>query len=289
LARGKQPAAPQPVKMTVEEMRRGVQRLQKRLAAVEAFDPATLSSSDPYGTLRPLETDIESALLETFGNDTVEYRRFQSAASLAGWPISFTGEVSHSRKIHYVSTSRTQAIQLLTAAINLLEERIADAPADAVPSPPPIPASFSRRIFVVHGHDNEPKEATARFLEGLGFEPVILHERPNKGRTIIQKFQEEAADVGFAVVLMSADDEMRDGLKRARQNVVLELGFFLGKLGPSRVAAIVKGSVERPSDFDGVVYIPFDGAWQRELASELDAAGYEVDFNKIMKKRRDNA
>ncbi len=121
----------------------------------------------------------------------------------------------------------------------------------------------------------------------LGFEPVILHEQPNKGRTIITKFREEAADVGFAVVLMTPDDhggkQSADTRPRARQNVVFELGFFIGALGAERVAALVKGDVERPSDFDGVVYISLDqGHWKIDLAKELKAAGFDVDFNKAI-------
>jgi len=145
------------------------------------------------------------------------------------------------------------------------------------------------KVFVVHGHDGEPREAVARFLERLGFEAIILHERPNKGRTIITKFREEAAGVGFAVVLMTPDDlgraEKAHLQPRARQNVVFELGFFIGALGPERVAALVKGNVERPSDFDGVVYISLDDSdWQRRLGEELDAAGYGIDWNKVMRR-----
>jgi predicted nucleotide-binding protein len=143
-------------------------------------------------------------------------------------------------------------------------------------------------VFVVHGHDEGPREAVARFLEKLGLQPVILHEQPNKGRTIITKFQEEAAEAGFAVVLMTPDDVggvSEATLKaRARQNVVFELGFFIGVLGPGRVAALVKGDIERPSDFDGVVYISLDsGAWKTDLGKELQAVGYDIDWNKVMK------
>jgi predicted nucleotide-binding protein len=145
----------------------------------------------------------------------------------------------------------------------------------------------SRRVFIVHGHDEGARESVARFVERLGFEPVILHERPNKGRALISKFREEAAEIGFAVVLMTPDDvggkaggEQRP---RARQNVIFELGFFIGGLGPSRVAALVKGNVETPSDYDGVVYIPFDGDWQRGLARELEAAHFDIDWNKVMR------
>lgn len=247
------------------------------------FDPQTLDRNDPYVTTRPLEQDIRTALTETFGHDTVEFNRFRAAASL-DWPHFFGGDIPHHEKIEHVEKDRQQSIQLLNAAIALLRERLEDAGAVVAPKgSAKAPLEASNRIFVVHGHDSEPKEAVARFLEQLGYVPVILHEQANKGRTIIQKFQDESADVGFAIVLMSPDDAMKDGAFRARQNVILELGFFLGRLGPDRVAAIVKGSVERPSDFDGVVYIPYDGGWKQAVAKELNAAGYTIDWNIVMR------
>jgi Predicted nucleotide-binding protein containing TIR-like domain len=159
------------------------------------------------------------------------------------------------------------------------------------PSPivePPERRPARRKVFIVHGHDEGAREAIARFLQKTEFEPVILHERPNRGRTIITKFQQEASDVGFAVVLMTPDDEGGKAggppRSRARQNVVFELGFFIGALGPERVAALVKGDIERPSDFEGVVYIPLDenGAWRQVLGRELEAAGFTIDWNKAM-------
>jgi predicted nucleotide-binding protein len=140
---------------------------------------------------------------------------------------------------------------------------------------------------VVHGHDGAPKAEVARFIEKLGFEAIILHERPNKGRALITKFREEADGAGFAVVLMTPDDvgKAKDALdvkSRARQNVVFELGFFIGKIGPERVAALVKGNIELPSDFDGVVYISLDKEdWKTKLGAELKTAGYKIDWNKV--------
>src|SRR5262249_31056015 len=102
----------------------------------------------------------------------------------------------------------------------------------------------SNRIFIVHGHDNEMKVSVARTIEQLGLKPIILHEQPDKGLTIIEKFV-NYSDVGFAVVLLSPDDMGYPKIStpdkarpRARQNVVLELGFFLGKLGRSHVLAL---------------------------------------------------
>ena len=149
---------------------------------------------------------------------------------------------------------------------------------------------ISNKIFVVHGRNEEVKHQAARTLEKLGLEPVILHEQPNRGRTIIEKFEDAAESAGFAVVLLTGDDEgglrrgKSDPKPRARQNVIFELGYLSAKLGRRRVCALVEGGVETPSDYDGVVYIPLDdhGAWRLSLAKELRAAGYAVDANKLM-------
>lgn len=179
---------------------------------------------------------------------------------------------------------------MLRQAKRGLEEEIEDATAETkTPSVDKVkPASYSsRKIFIVHGHDEGALETIARFIQQIGFDPIMLHEQPNKGRTIITKFREEAVGVDFAVVIMTPDDQggkhSGDTRPRARQNVVFELGFFIGALGQERVAALVKGDVERPSDFDGVVYIPLDqGHWKIDLAKELKAAGFEVDFNSVV-------
>lgn len=145
-----------------------------------------------------------------------------------------------------------------------------------------------KRIFIVHGHNNGIKSEVARFVEKLKLNPVILHERPNKGDTLIEKFERESfAD--FAIVLLTADDHgseinSSDLKDRARQNVVLELGYFLGKIGRKNVAALVENGVEIPSDFSGVVYIPYDNAdaWKLLLARELKEAQIDVDLNDVV-------
>jgi predicted nucleotide-binding protein len=146
----------------------------------------------------------------------------------------------------------------------------------------------TKDVFLVHGHDDAARETVARFIEKLGFNAIILHEQPNRGRTIIEKFEAHSA-VGFAVVLLTPDDvggsaKTKDTQPRARQNVILELGFFCGALGRTRVCALHKGGVEIPSDFDGVVYVPLDdgGAWRLKLAREMKAAGLDVDMNKAL-------
>jgi len=144
----------------------------------------------------------------------------------------------------------------------------------------------NNKIFIVHGHDEQIKEMTARFIEKLGLEAVILHEQANEGRTIIEKL-EKHTDVGYSIVLLSPDDvgaaiTDKENLKpRARQNVLLELGYMAAKLGRTHVCALKKGDVEIPSDLLGVLYIDIDtaGAWRLMLGRELKAAGLNVDLN----------
>jgi len=147
----------------------------------------------------------------------------------------------------------------------------------------------SNRVFVVHGHDEGTREAVARFLERLDLEPIILHEQANEGMTVIEKL-ERHADVRFAVVLLTPDDEGRSladaagARPRARQNVILELGYFTGRLGRRAVCALHRGALELPSDYLGVVYVAIDegGGWQLKLAKELRAAGFPIDMNKAI-------
>jgi predicted nucleotide-binding protein len=142
------------------------------------------------------------------------------------------------------------------------------------------------KVFMVHGHDNATKLEVAQFIERItGDRPIILHEQVDQGlRTIIEKFEDYASEIGFAVVLLTADDLGRAKEEmtlsfRSRQNVVLELGFFIGRLGRNRVVALYGEGVELPSDLHGMLRKSLSGNWYMELARELQAAGIEVDLN----------
>ena len=140
------------------------------------------------------------------------------------------------------------------------------------------------RIFIVHGHDGELKQSVARIIEKQEIEAIILSEQANKGRTIIEKF-EDYSDVGGAICLFTADDYGRAKKDeadntRARQNVVLETGYFMGKLGRDHVVLLADKGIEMPSDLSGVVYTD-TAKWEIDLLKELKAMGYVVDFNKL--------
>lgn len=158
---------------------------------------------------------------------------------------------------------------------------------------------LSGDIFIVHGHNEEMKQTVARTVSQLGLNPIILHEQPNGGKTIIEKFERNADRINFAIILLSADDlaaSVRDlkGVKdedlrqhlemRARQNVVFEMGYFTGKLGRSNVFLLLQEGVAKPGDLDGIVYTAYDsaGAWRFGLVKELKAAGYMVSADAIL-------
>lgn len=139
------------------------------------------------------------------------------------------------------------------------------------------------RVFVVHGQNETARNAVISFLQSLGLVGVVLHEQANMGRHLLTKFIDEAELVTFAVILMTDDDEGRrkhdsNLAPRARQNVILELGYFLAHLGQSRVCALITPGLETPSDFDGIVYIKMDEShvWQQQLERELNAAGMPI-------------
>jgi predicted nucleotide-binding protein len=142
----------------------------------------------------------------------------------------------------------------------------------------------SKRVFIVHGHDGQAQSEIALILTRLGLEPIILHEQPSQGMTIIEKL-EKHSDVGFAFILLTPDDvggqknQKHNLLPRARQNVFFEFGLFVGKLGRNKVCCLYKGDVDLPSDLQGLVYLPFKSSVnevQLDIVKELKSAGYDV-------------
>lgn len=139
-------------------------------------------------------------------------------------------------------------------------------------------------VFIVHGHDHESKNELELFVKELGLLPVVLHRQPDEGLTIIEKFEKHSR-VGYALVLLTPDDFVEGGVnqgngeRRARQNVVFEFGFFVGRLGRNRVCCIHKSGTTLPSDVSGLIYKPFKHRIEEvkfALAKELKSAGYNV-------------
>ena len=284
----KKPSSPQQANLSPEQMRKAIPRLQRLIADIETFDPTKLTDRFS-GEQTALETQIEGTLTSVFGHDTVEYRRYSHATQLDHGAIYMSlGEyVDNGREAReHVAKGKIDAIRTLNTAIKWLEDEIGDAENPVKPVASSM--SLSSKVFVVHGHDDAAKQSVARFIERIGLEAIILSEQANQGRTIIEKI-EANSDVGFVVVLLTPDDvggKSADLLRpRARQNVLLELGYFIARLGRERVCALAKGDLEIPTDFAGVVWTTLDdaGAWKVALARELGAVGYSIDWNTVMK------
>jgi CheY-like chemotaxis protein len=140
--------------------------------------------------------------------------------------------------------------------------------------PKPIP----QRPFIVHGHDETAKLALKNFLQNSLHlpEPIILHEQPNLGRTLIEKFEAYAIASQIIFVLLTPDDiwasasDPDDVKRRARQNVIFEMGFFLGVLGreSGRIILLYKSPLDLPTDISGLAYI--------DISKGIDAAGEQI-------------
>lgn len=291
MATRKPPPPAAQANLTVDQMRRGIIRLERLIGEIEAFD-TTILTKRWSPEQKALEATIVGTLTSVFGHETVEYRRYVQATKLDHGAVTMSlrggpHDNSHEARQN-VAEGKVAAIKIFQSAIKWLRDEIGDAaesPPVAVPAR--AAAAPSRKIFIVHGHDEGARQTVARFIERIGFEAIILSEQANQGRTIIEKI-EAHADVGFAVVLLTQDDvggKTADSLRpRARQNVLLELGYFIARLGRDSVCTLAKGDLEIPTDFAGVVWEPLDdgGAWKTVLARELKATGYAVDWNKVM-------
>ena len=272
-------------------------RMPKDQAILKICDKIKAIDDLSQKTCDSMEFDLwhretETLLIHVFGPESRQVQDFRN--------VRYVPKVMLSRDVDTRGPflkGLQSAGACLSAIANEIKEFYPDTPEVATASNPsptddrvvPINKGIeSRKVFVVHGHDEGMKASVAGFLEKLNLQPVIPHKQPNGGKTIIEKF-EANADVAFAVVLISPDDEGREKVEkeeepcplrnRARQNVILELGYFIGRLGRERVCALQSGDVETPSDILGVVYIPYDSneGWKIQLIKELRAAGISLE------------
>lgn len=217
------------------------------------------------------QSEAERFLIKRFGQDSFEYKKFKE---IRFSPAMYTDDSAVVRRCKEGLT--TSKLMFKTYLEEMDESGISEeAPEHKI---------VYDKVFVVHGHDGELKLAVARLVEKQDLEAIILSEKANKGKTIIEKF-EENSDVGGAICLFTADDlghakSDKDEQPRARQNVVFEAGYFMGKLSRSRVVIIAEHGVELPSDMQGIVYTDKSN-WEIDVLKELKAMGYTIDFNKL--------
>ena len=260
---------------------KAIEQLQKMLNAIPELKELPHRSA----VFTRWQRDTRVAIAHSFGDESKNVQDFSDI------PYSYEFAGSESQHQHHYVKGLETATTVLESMIDEIRDYWEDDQSATTQDTKTELPKDTKRVFVIHGHDEAARETVARFLEKLGLEPVILHEQANMGRTIIEKF-EDLADVNFAVVLLTPDDvgEQKDKISdlkpRARQNVILELGFFLGMLGRQHVCPLVKGDVEKPSDYDGVVYTELDdaGSWKMSLIQELKAADFDVDANQVFPK-----
>ncbi len=271
---------------SVDEIQRGIGKLRRRIRDLQSLDPTQIPYDD--ATVGAVMSNIRETIRDVFGQNSPEFYEHQHhRISHGGLNIYDTDEQRQQK----FAAGIPQTVTMLSGLIARLEEKAEDLKESQVASiqPAKAPPRIGRKVFVVHGHDDAVKERVVRFLSALELEPVILHELPNQGRTIIEKFEEET-QVDYAIVLLTPDDSGQladssvEAQPRARQNVIFELGFFIAKIGRDHVCALYTGNVELPSDYSGVLYIPMDdaGGWQLLVARELTQAGLPVDLNKVV-------
>ena len=226
-------------------------------------------------------TKAERFLIKKYGKDSLEHKKLTGTYFA---PLVWCGEDEEQD----IRDSIKWCADGLRSCKAIFETFLEDMAEENTPTTQVVskPASINTdKIFIVHGHDGELKQSVARIIEKQGIEAIILSEQANKGRTIIEKF-EDYSDVSGAICLFTADDYGRakkdtTDSTRARQNVVLETGYFMGKLGRDHVVLLADKGIEMPSDLSGVVYTD-TGSWQFALLKELAAMGYKVDLNKLL-------
>jgi predicted nucleotide-binding protein len=186
-------------------------------------------------------------------------------------------------------TPQGKDVELAKQLLGLEPVKNAGAPQAFTPAKAPV----NNRVFVVYGHDEQARARLDAMLRRWGLEPLILDQLPSEGQTIIEKLEKYTGEAKFGVVLATPDDEgfrrnhPDEKALRARQNVVLELGMLLSTLGRSKVAILLhqQENMERPSDIQGLIYIPFKDNLEKDagllLAKEMTAAGYQIDVARI--------
>lgn len=245
---------------------------------IESGNRISQASPIDEGEFEQWQLVTKNVLEKSFGTNSSNVTDFENAGKL------YFATSGTDWQAHYRNRLALQVPRLIgLAELIETEEQLNSGSLPQAHSVGVVPSGHG--IFLVHGHNEAALQAVARFLEKLKQQVIVLREQPNRGQTIIEKF-EAYSNVGFTVVLLTADDEVLGSnggpaVKRARQNVVFELGYFIGRLGRNRVCALYEPNVELPSDYSGVLYHELDsrGSWQLSLARELRAAGLPVDMN----------
>ena len=250
-----------------------IDKLKEIIADIDELERLQVSSSSPEFSAWKMKT--LRFLRDVYGEDSLEYKNFNK---MSFNPLIFSLDAPQSIFIKSCQNQLERVKSIFKEYLKDMENEIEENNTNVQCNPQ------NSKIFIVHGHDIALQQKVARIIEKQGLEPIILNEQTNQGRTIIEKI-EHYSDVQAAICLFTPDDEGKSKEEieynnRARQNVVFETGYFLGKLGRNRLVIVAEPPLELPSDMQGVVYTNIN--WEFELLKELKAMGYTIDLNKLI-------
>lgn len=283
--RSSKPEAPEQTPPSIPTAK-GIELLQRQVLAGKKLVEGQLLSEHEFDAWTDLS---EQCVIRALGRHSDRHYSFLNAGP---WVGCLVGDYDPHSEIGVRRQQLGDKIANLESSVEVLklDLELTNEPTGSLPTVTASAQTNDSKVFLVHGHDHSALHAVARFIEHLDLVPIVLHEQPSKGRTLIEKFVEHS-HVGFAVVLLTPDDVGRsvkataaEEQPRARQNVIMELGYFLGKVGRDKVCPLYVTGVEIPSDYVGTAYVALDdaGAWKLTLARELRAAGFSVDLNKAI-------
>ncbi len=265
-----------------ERIQKGLEIKQVQISSREALDTA----NNEYSKWNSFNAEL---LKRIFTTDELseEYSRWSSINSIAMHEPSLGEKISDlykniDRKIHRIDS--------IIERLELIPLRHTSSPEKTTEENSPHAQSKTKKVFIVHGHDEVAKTSLEVFLHEIGLEPVVLHRQADEGLTVIEKF-EKHSDVGYAFILLTPDeiayikseqgkeDDQRNKEFRARPNVIFEFGYFVGKLGRSRVCCLYTGDVSLPSDVGGMIYKKFTSNIEEvaySIIKDLKASGYAI-------------
>ena len=228
--------------------------------------------------------NVERALKQIFPNDDSYPKQFLDISfSLAYWVATSDPKSLAEQAIE----ANERYVEGLNESKLVLESFLEETKNSPSTDTSPEPQKTGKNIFIVHGHDRESLLEIKDIITRLKLTPIILHEQEDEGFTIIEKLETHSVQADYAIILLTPDDvgypKGKESQKkfRARQNVFLELGLFLGLIGRKKLAVIYKEDVEIPSDYKGVIFIPLEGEWRIKLAKEMKKAGINLSLDDL--------
>lgn len=265
-----------------ERIQKGLEIKQVQISSREALN----TTNNEYSKWNSFNAEL---LKRIFTTDELseEYSRWSGISTIAMHDPSLGEKISDlykniDRKIHRIDS--------IIERLELIPLRNTTSSDKATEDNSPHSQSKTKKVFIVHGHDEVAKTSLEVFLHEIGLEPVVLHRQADEGLTVIEKF-EKHSDVGYAFILLTPDeiayikseqgkqDDERKKEFRARPNVIFEFGYFVGKLGRSRVCCLYTGEVSLPSDVDGMIYKKFTSNIEEvaySIIKDLKASGYAI-------------